>query len=388
MKKRALSILLACVFLLSVFMFCTTAFAAENSADGLTAVLTTDKTDYVAGDTINVALEVTNTGNLAQNIQTELIIPEGVELVEGVLKSETAPLAGNESVKFNYVLEVPSVEVPTTAAPTTQAPTTVPGTGDDTAPETGSFVAVIFGTLAIASLAGLIALTFGSKMLKQRWFVLILCGGLLLGVAAPMAVSAADAGYSFEVVEAITIDGAAAEVKAIVTYDLDIGEVAFKQGGTYLWAKEVEQGYYLPSDISYGGKNTSKDGAYRPEVNAPYIDMLFGTAKKAGEFTKDIFNADAEQTVLIGLTDDPASKAALQLIDEDEWIITVINGKLVVTGWYDNATVAAARALYELAAVDAFSDRDGIPTRPDILQALNRMSSMLYILMIQEKSHT
>lgn len=40
----------------------------------------------------------------------------------------------------------------------------------------------------------------------------------------------------------------------------------------------------------------------------------------------------------------------------------------------------------ELAAVDAFSDRDGIPTRPDILQALNRMSSMLYILMIQEKA--
>ena len=40
----------------------------------------------------------------------------------------------------------------------------------------------------------------------------------------------------------------------------------------------------------------------------------------------------------------------------------------------------------ELAAVAAFSDRDGNPTRPDILQSLNRMSSMLYLLMIQEKS--
>lgn len=40
----------------------------------------------------------------------------------------------------------------------------------------------------------------------------------------------------------------------------------------------------------------------------------------------------------------------------------------------------------ELAAVDAFSDREGQPTRPDILQALNRMSSMLYILMLQEKA--
>ena len=40
----------------------------------------------------------------------------------------------------------------------------------------------------------------------------------------------------------------------------------------------------------------------------------------------------------------------------------------------------------ELAAVEAFSDREGNPTRPDILQALNRMSSMLYILMIRVKS--
>ena len=39
----------------------------------------------------------------------------------------------------------------------------------------------------------------------------------------------------------------------------------------------------------------------------------------------------------------------------------------------------------ELIAVDAFADRYGNPTRPDILQALNRMSSMLYILMIRLK---
>ena len=40
----------------------------------------------------------------------------------------------------------------------------------------------------------------------------------------------------------------------------------------------------------------------------------------------------------------------------------------------------------ELAACHAFTDRDGNPTRPDILQALNRMSSMLYILMLEEKA--
>ncbi len=40
----------------------------------------------------------------------------------------------------------------------------------------------------------------------------------------------------------------------------------------------------------------------------------------------------------------------------------------------------------EITALDAFSDRWGNPTRPDILQALNRLSSMLYILMLQQKA--
>ena len=39
----------------------------------------------------------------------------------------------------------------------------------------------------------------------------------------------------------------------------------------------------------------------------------------------------------------------------------------------------------ECKAVEAFSDREGIPTRTDIIRALNRMSSMLWILMIQMK---
>lgn len=50
-----------------------------------------------------------------------------------------------------------------------------------------------------------------------------------------------------------------------------------------------------------------------------------------------------------------------------------------------NRARCAARAA-ELAAVAAFSDREGNPTRPDILKALNRLSSMLYIIMIQLKA--
>ncbi len=40
----------------------------------------------------------------------------------------------------------------------------------------------------------------------------------------------------------------------------------------------------------------------------------------------------------------------------------------------------------ELAAAQAFTDAENNLIRPDILQAINRMSSMLYILMIREKA--
>ena len=50
-----------------------------------------------------------------------------------------------------------------------------------------------------------------------------------------------------------------------------------------------------------------------------------------------------------------------------------------------NKCRTAARAA-ELAAASAFTDENGCAVREDILRALNRMSSMIYILMIREKS--
>ena len=328
-------------------MFCTTAFAATGAQDGVSAELTTDKATYAAGEVMNVTLVVKNGNVRVNNVRTELVIPAGVSLTTGALVSEGVDLAPNAEATYNYGLTVNEVETPTTTP-----------SGGDNAPETGDISLMIYGVLAVASLTGLVVLMGGKNIFKQRWFALVLCGALLLGVIGPVAASAAATEKTFEVTETVTIAGTAAEVKAVITYDLNddvvhTEEVSFKKDGQYLWNVDVEQGYYLPSDVTYDGKTTSKDGAYRPEVNAPYIDMLFGTTKKAGEFKTNIFNANAQQTVLMGLTDDAASKAALEMIDEDEWIIALIDGKLVVTGWYDNATAAAARALYALGSADA-----------------------------------
>ena len=54
--------------------------------------------------------------------------------------------------------------------------------------------------------------------------------------------------------------------------------------------------------------------------------------------------------------------------------------------WLNRARCAARTA--ELAAVHAFTDREGKVVREDILKAMNRMSSMLYILMLRHKAES
>lgn len=61
---------------------------------------------------------------------------------------------------------------------------------------------------------------------------------------------------------------------------------------------------------------------------------------------------------------------------------TVGDGAAIV--WLNRLRCAVREA--ERLAVAAFRDGDGNCARPDIIRALNRMSSMVYILMIREKS--
>ena len=87
-------------------------------------------------------------------------------------------------------------------------------------------------------------------------------------------------------------------------------------------------------------------------VRASYVDMLFGTEKVKGELEPGVLFAPEGKPLLLGLTDREPSYKALEMIDKDQWIITEIDGALVVTGWFDEATAAAARELYRLAQSD------------------------------------
>ena len=98
----------------------------------------------------------------------------------------------------------------------------------------------------------------------------------------------------------------------------------------------------------------------------------------------DVLNEPVEEETLCGLTEDEIRKRShfpQDFYGQPHFMPAVSDGAALLQ--INRARCAARHA--ELVAVAAFSDQEGNPTRTDILRALNRLSSMLYLLMIQQK---
>ena len=98
----------------------------------------------------------------------------------------------------------------------------------------------------------------------------------------------------------------------------------------------------------------------------------------------DVLEEPVPERKLCGLTEEELRKRShfpQEYYGQPHFMPSVSDGEVIAR--LNRARCAAREA--ELAAVAAFCDREGNPTRVDILRSLNRMSSMLYILMIQEK---
>ena len=99
----------------------------------------------------------------------------------------------------------------------------------------------------------------------------------------------------------------------------------------------------------------------------------------------DVLEEPLRWEKLCGLTEEEQRRHShfpQEYYGQPHFMPSAVDGNVIAR--LNRARCAAREA--ELAAVEAFSDREGNPTRPDILQAMNRMSSMLYLLMIREKS--
>ncbi len=116
---------------------------------------------------------------------------------------------------------------------------------------------------------------------------------------------------------------------------------------------------------------------------APQLQEILALARQI--LRCDVLNEPLPPGKLCGLTQDEQRRRShfpQDYYGQPHFMPSAQDGAVIAQ--LNRARCAAREA--ELAAVSAFSDQEGIPTRTDLLQALNRMSSMLYILMIQQKS--
>ena len=115
----------------------------------------------------------------------------------------------------------------------------------------------------------------------------------------------------------------------------------------------MEKILQLVKDVTFALTAESSGIFEDKAVRAPYIDRLLGTEKVRGEYRAKYVLSEDGMPLLLGLTEDPASRQALSSIGKNEWIIDSIDGKLVVNGWFDNAVAAGFRRLMQLRESEA-----------------------------------
>ena len=139
---------------------------------------------------------------------------------------------------------------------------------------------------------------------------------------------------------------------------------------------------------------------FRGKMDSLEAELLLCGLRCQGQLRKDIEEILALARMLIRceVMDEPVPEGKLCCLTEDQqrshshrpqdyygqahFMPDFADGEVILSL---NRCRCAARAA-ELAAAAAFTDENGNAERVDILRALNRMSSMIYILMIREKA--
>lgn len=167
-------------------------------------------------------------------------------------------------------------------------------------------------------------------------------------------------------------------------------------GGGYM-AEKPEHMTHLHSDVLVS--KTHPRIAFRGAVDTLEAELLLcqqaaphleGKLQEILDHTRllirwEVMEEPVEEKPLCGLTESQIrehSHFPQKYYGQPHFMPSVSDGGVVLQ--LNRARCAARNA--ELHAVAAFMDKDGVVSRVDLLRALNRLSSMLYILMISEKA--
>lgn len=330
--------------------------SAQETKDDISVNIVTDKDSYSANQDIDISLGIQNNTDKVFKVNGMIYLPENMKLSGKSNIISEFNLQPNEKNNLSYQAEIENSIINVGSKDDNNSTNTPIKNGNNivTNPLTGLesvILNIILCAIILIVCASVIFKTKKKKIKICGLFFAVLCAVLCTCTFInPVSAEESKASQSITTIKKITVDGKTEEIKVVLNYKEEQPDetIPFKTAGKNLYKLKAEKNSYSSAEVTING--TAMTANYREKLNASYIDMLFGTNNKQGEFTTAITSDSADKTLIVGLTDDEASYKALSMINKDEWIICNIDDKIVVTGWFDNATAQAARKLYNLAA--------------------------------------
>lgn len=228
-KKLNLARIISAILICGIMIFCTGLNVhAEESKDGISVTVSSDKENYSSADEVRLKVTVKNTNNFEViNLKIENILPDGISLVSGDISKDNINLQANEETTMNLTVkksdsgQANTTENVTSNAIATEKNTTVsksailPNTGDNKS------VLIALIVMLVSILVMIICFLLKDRKKYSKFLSVLICLGVInaLGITGVIHASSENINnFTYEYI--YKIDNADYIHKIIVSYSL------------------------------------------------------------------------------------------------------------------------------------------------------------------------
>jgi hypothetical protein len=273
--RKTTGVLLSLFITFSAFLATTMTLSAsaasDNSQDGLTVTIVTDKESYTANEDINLSATVQNTNTYSvDNVSIEILLPTGLTHRSGVLTKDTMSLRGGESLTVSAVAVS---ETPPSMSPSSNSSTPITPVHQKVikSPKTDNGLDILLLiTLFIVSVVGaVIAFKFRRRAIKI--ISIFMCGVILSGIVPHYTFARENNNIQkkLEVKKAVQVGEKEYHTKVVVNYSTNtsdqpiVSDDAYNKGEWVTLLSEkigISTATIEESDYFYGDSHSSEYG--------------------------------------------------------------------------------------------------------------------------------
>lgn len=296
-NRKMLVLLTMCMMLGSILFGQQTVWAAPASqtVSDVTVTVTTDREDYQSGDTVKATVTIENhSTNPIKNIESQLILPEGLSPKDGSVTDSWTEVKAGERVEHVTEVQVTSDDVATTNLEEDDVTDEKSETAM-AAQKTSSHTYLIWIILVIIAVLVILGIIIyrqkggkgkgsGKKLLSLFLCFLMLFSSIEFGNLIDAQAKTRTVRQSIVAEKEVTLDGMAQSIKANVSFDQEIEEAS--QDSDQNDAKNATKKNPVKNDIA-GIKNKFNKNNNTKEVANNITDEVDKVNEEINAGSKD-----------------------------------------------------------------------------------------------------